>query len=229
MFSSPSDLHGQEDDSRLIPLPEASHEGAVSVAEAIAHRRSVRSFTGKPLTLSQLAQILWAAQGVSERRSDPPTMWGDRPWIGGLLTTPSAGALYPLELYAVVSAVQGLRPGTYRYVPSRHALALLGGRDLRAGLAGAALGQTAITEAPVNLVIASVVERTAVKYGSRAERYVHIEVGACAENVFLQAEALGLGTVIIGAFRDDPVREVLDLPTDHAPFVIMPIGQPSAR
>jgi SagB-type dehydrogenase family enzyme len=91
------------------------------------------------------------------------------------------------------------------------------------------LGQTAITEAPVNLVIAAGVERTAEKYGSRAERYVHIEVGACAENVFLQVGALGLGTVIIGAFRDETVQEVLDIPADQAPFVIMPIGRASAK
>jgi SagB-type dehydrogenase family enzyme len=227
MFSTPSNLQGQEAGTRLIPLPEPSHEGSVSVEEAITQRRSVRSFAAEPVTLAELAQILWAAQGISEPRGDPPPMWGDRPWIGGLLTTPSAGALYPLELYVVVSAAVGLDPGLYRYVPQRHALGPVSTHDLRADLARAALSQAAITEAPVNLVIAGVVERTAAKYGSRAERYVHIEVGACAENVFLQTEALGLGTVIIGAFRDDRVQEALDLPADHAPFVVMPLGRPS--
>ena len=225
MLTNPAALPGQEGPNGLIPLPDALDEGGVSVEEALAQRRSVRSFTDRPVTLAQLAQILWAAQGVSERRSEPPAMWGDRPWIGGLLTTPSAGALYPLEVYVVVSGVEGLEPGLYRYVPHRHALAQRTEGDLRAELAGAALGQTAITGAPVNLMIAAVVERTAAKYGSRAERYVHIEAGACAENVFLQTEAMGLGTVIIGAFRDEPVKEVLDLPADHAPFLIMPIGQ----
>ncbi len=229
MLTNPAELPGQEQANGLISLPDVSHSGSVSVEEAITRRRSVRSFTDQPVTLAQLAQILWAAQGVSERRNDPPAMWGERPWIGGLLTTPSAGALYPLELYVVVTTVEDLDAGIYRYVPHRHALVLLSGRDFRAELAGTAPGQTAITGAPVSLVIAAVVERTAAKYGSRAERYVHIEVGACAENVFLQAGALGLGTVIIGAFRDGPVKEALDLPMDHAPFAIMPLGQASGE
>lgn len=199
----------------LIPLPAVVTEGRMAVERALATRRSHRSLAPDPLTLAQLAQLLWAAQGVT--RVDPGT--GRE-----LKTAPSAGATYPLEVYAVVGAVEGLEAGLYRYVPRAHALAPVARGDLREALRGAALGQAALGRAPVTLVVAGVVARTATRYGERAERYVHIEVGAAAQNVYLQATALGLGTVYIGAYRDAAVKEVLATPADQEVYALLPVG-----
>ncbi len=211
-------------DPEMIPLPAPRLDGSMSVEEAFQQRRSVRSFPGDALSLESLAQLLWAAQGVTQPSDEPPEgfRWE---WMGGLRTAPSAGALYPLELYALVGSVETLASGLYRYVPTAHALELVAGDDLRDLLWGAALRQTAIREAPVTLVFAAVLARTAAKYGDRAERYVHIEVGSAAENVYLQAEPLGLGTVFMGAFDDAAVRDVLGLPGDQDVFGIMPVGR----
>ena len=149
-----------------------------------------------------LAQLLWAAQGVTEKIEAPPAAWTGGQWMGGLRTAPSAGALYPLELYVVAGTVADLEAGLYRYVPLEHALEPADAGDMRSALGDVSLRQRPIYEAPAVLVIAAVYERTAVKYGERAERYVHMEVGAAAENVFLQAEALELGALLIGAFSD---------------------------
>jgi len=211
-------------DQEMIPLPAPRPDGPMSVEEAVEQRRSVRSFPGDALDLESLSQLLWAAQGVTQPSEEPPEgfRWE---WMGGLRTAPSAGALYPLELYALVGSVESLSPGLYRYVPTAHALELVAGEDLRDALWGAALRQTAIREAPVTLVFAAVIARTAAKYGDRAERYVHIEVGSAAENVYLQVEPLGLGTVFMGAFDDAAVRDVLGLPGDQDVFGIMPVGR----
>lgn len=208
-----------------IRLPEPRREGAVSVERALAGRRSVRTYAPEAVSLAALGQLLWSAQGVSRRVPDPPP--GFRyPWSGGLRTAPSAGALYPLEVYAVVGRIEGLEMGLYRYVPVEHALERVARGDLRDEVREAALGQAALGEAPLTLVIAGVVARTAAKYGERGERYVHMEAGAAAQNVYLACETLGLGTVYIGAFRDDGVREALGLPADEAALVLMPVGRP---
>jgi SagB-type dehydrogenase family enzyme len=210
--------------SGLIPFPEPDRAGDTSVEQTLAERRSIRDFRSDPLRPSQLGQLLWAAQGITEPMSAPEGWpWGE--WGGGLRAAPSAGALYPLEVYVVVDAVEGLEPGVYHYVPEHHALERIGSADGRA-LASAALGQRPIAQAPAVLVLAAVYQRTAAKYGDRARRYVHMEAGAAAENVYLQAEALGLGTVFIGAFRDEAVRSTLGLPDHHAPLAILPVGQP---
>jgi SagB-type dehydrogenase family enzyme len=209
----------------LIALPAIRHDGEVSVEHALTERRSVRDFTDVSMSLMDLSQLLWASQGVTEKTEEPPEVWTGSQWMGGLRTAPSAGGLYPLELYVVAGNVSGLDAGLYRYVPLEHSLERAESGDLRGALGDAALGQRAIYEAPVVLVIAAIFERTAVKYGARAERYVHIEVGAAAENAFLQAEALGLGALFIGAFNDKAVKEALGLPQDHEALGIMPVGQ----
>jgi SagB-type dehydrogenase family enzyme len=188
----------------------------------------VRSFASAPLSLEELAQILWAAQGITEPAEDAPPgfSW---PWMGGLRTAPSAGALYPLELYAVVGLVEGLDPGLYRYVPTAHALERVMQRDLRDVLAGGALRQATISEAPASLVFGAVVGSTEAKYGDRAVRYVQMEVGAAAQNVYLQCQSLELGTVFIGAFQDEEVKEALALPDDQRVFAILPVGRPAER
>ena len=211
--------------SDLIPLPEVCLDGDLSLERAVTERRSVRNYAEVALSLEDLSQLLWAAQGVTERIEMPPDVWTGGEWMGGLRTAPSAGGLYPLELYVVAGDVTDLEAGLYRYVPLEHSLERVGDGDLRDSLGGAAYRQRAIFQAPAVLLITAVYERTAVKYGERAERYVHIEVGAAAENAWLQAQALGLGALFIGAFHDQAVKEALGLPEDHEPLGIMPVGQ----
>jgi SagB-type dehydrogenase family enzyme len=203
----------------MIALPAAATDGGISVEKALATRRSQRSLVGDALTLPQLSQLLWAGQGVTATTQNPPRK---------LRTAPSAGATYPMELYAVVGAVEGLDAGVYRYVPDGHALAVVSKGDVRAALFEAASRQAAVQSAPVTLVLAAVVARTAARYAERAERYVAIEVGAVGENIYLQAESLGLGTVYMGAYRDDAVKSVLGLPADQAVYGVLPVGKVSA-
>jgi SagB-type dehydrogenase family enzyme len=196
------------------PLPPPRTEGAHSVEALLARRRSVRDFGATPLNLEQVGQLAWAAQGITDTR--------------GLRAAPSAGALYPLELYLVAGRVEGLEPGVYLYRPRGHLLEQTTEGDRRTQLATAALGQAWLAEAPAVFVIAAICERTAVKYGARAPRYVQIEVGHAAQNLFLQATALGLGTVVVGAFRDEQVARVLALPPPTKPIALMPLGTPEA-
>jgi SagB-type dehydrogenase family enzyme len=214
---------GRSDDVIALPAPRTG-EG-LAVERALAGRRSVREFGPGAITLGELAQLLWAAQGLSDPEPEAPPGFRYE-WRGGRRTAPSAGALYPLELYVVAGRVEGLEPGLYRYLPSEHALRPEIPGDLRPDLAAAALGQASVRTAPASLVFAGVVARTAAKYGGRAERYVHVEVGAAGENVYLQCESLGLGTVMVGAFRDEAVKEALDLPEKEDVFAIMPVGRP---
>jgi SagB-type dehydrogenase family enzyme len=201
---------GKENDQRTS-LPPVEPKGELSLEEAIQLRRSVREFGRRTLALEDVSQLLWAAQGITAR--------------GGFRTAPSAGALYPLELYLVAGDVEGLSAGVYWYRPKTHELIHLASGDLRKRLASAALGQSPVRRAPAVLVIASVYERTTGKYGQRGHRYAHIEVGHVAQNVYLQAAARGLGTVLVGAFDDTEVQDVLGLPPDHKPLGLMPVGR----
>lgn len=194
-----------------IQLPVPDVDGSRALEGLLAQRRSVRDFSGQALGLTEAGQLAWAAQGITHR--------------DGLRTAPSAGALYPLELYLVAGAVDGLPPGVYRYRPNTHRLEMSGEGDRRAILAQAALGQDWLADAAAVFVFAAVYERTAWKYGARAERYVHMEVGHAAQSLFLQAEALDLGTVVVGAFDDREVAAVLGLPADHRPLSLMPVGK----
>jgi SagB-type dehydrogenase family enzyme len=200
------------DRDRGLELPEPCLDGDVSLEASIRERRSVREFSNRPLSLAEVGQLLWAAQGLTSR--------------DGGRAAPSAGALYPLELYLVAGNIESLPAGLYRYQPRGHRLQHLADRDLRDALARAALGQAWVRRAPAVLVIAAIYERSERKYGQRARRYTRIETGHAAQNVYLQAVALGLGTVIVGAFDDAEVQQVLDLPEDHAPLALMPVGHP---
>jgi SagB-type dehydrogenase family enzyme len=202
----------QAAERRAVALPEPRQEGKVSVEQALARRRSIREYASEPLPLAAVSQLLWAAQGVT----DP----------GGLRTAPSAGALHPLEVYLVAGAVAGLEPGIYRYDPERHRLLFHAPGDPREDLAEAALAQDWVARAPAQLVLAAVPARTARKYGRRAPRYVHMEVGHAAQNVYLQAVALDLGTVVVGAFHDERLKRVLALPKEVEPLALMPLGRP---
>lgn len=195
-----------------IGLPEPRTRGGISVEEAIRRRRSERDFREDALELSQVSQILWSAQGLTGAQR--------------LRAAPSAGALYPLEVFVVVGAVDDLEPGVYRYAPREETLLAVRSGDRRRALAGAALDQTWIADAPVILVIAAVYSRTTGRYGERGRRYVHMEVGHAAQNVYLQAESLGLGTTIVGAFRDREVAEVVGMTSDEEALGILPLGVP---
>jgi SagB-type dehydrogenase family enzyme len=195
----------------LVQLPPADTQGGRSVEQALQQRRSVRRFSARALTLAEVSQLLWAAQGIT----DPQ----------GLRTAPSAGALYPLEVLLVAGHIDALPAGVSRYRPARHALERVVEADVRPALARAALGQTWVRTAAAVVVFAAVYERTTAKYGKRGIRYAHIEAGHAAQNLFLQAVSLELNTVVVGAFDDDAVRRTLGLPRDHVPLILMPIGR----
>jgi SagB-type dehydrogenase family enzyme len=215
----------------VVKLPPPQLKGKVSLEEAIAKRRSVRRYRTEPLTLFQLSQILWSAQGITGARK--------------LRAAPSAGATYPLEIFAFIGK-QGvitsqsfersekaakqpqeeLQAGIYHYEVASHSLKLHQPGDLRVDLARAALDQGFIAQAPVNIVICALYPRTSYTYGRRGERYVHMEVGHVGENIHLQAIALGLATAEVGAFDDEQVRKVLGLEEQIKPLHIMPLGKP---
>lgn len=194
-------------------LPQPRGSGKYSLEEVLIKRRSVRSFTKQALTLEEFSQLLFAAQGITDERR-------------GFRAVPSAGALYPLEIYAVVGKIEGLLEGIYRYLPRGHELERVLPEDRREELYRSALYQEAIKEAPVVLVICAVYGRTTRKYGERGIRYVHMEAGHVGQNIYLQAEALDLGTVAIGAFHDEAVAQVLNLPQNVVPLYIFPVGKP---
>ena len=196
----------------IIKLPPPVHQGKLSVEEALSLRRTVRHFANRALDLKQVSQLLWGADGLSDPR--------------GLRTAPSAGATYPLDLYLVVGerGVGQLGPGLYHYRPGDHSLELASKGDLRAGVARAALHQTWMAEAPVIVVITGEYSRCTRRYGERGIMYTHMEAGNVGQNLFLQAEALGLGAGIVGAFVDYSMTQVLGLPKEHEPLLIMPVG-----
>ncbi len=206
----------------VIKLPPPQLKGKMSLEEAIASRRSVRRYRSEPLTPSQLSQLLWSAQGITG--------------AGRLRAAPSAGATYPLEIFAFISK-QGviaseakqpkeeLQAGIYHYDVDSHSLVLHQPGDLRKELARAALDEGFIANAPLDIVICALYPRTSYRYGRRGERYVHMEVGHVGENIHLQAVALGLATVEVGAFDDEEVRKVLGLEEQIKPLYIMPIGK----
>ncbi|MGA2671021.1 MAG: SagB/ThcOx family dehydrogenase [Dehalococcoidia bacterium] len=207
----------------IIKLPSPQLKGKVSLEETILRRRSVRRYRREPLDLPQLSQILWSAQGITGTR--------------GFRAAPSAGATYPLEVFVVIGkqgviaseakqAPEELQAGIYHYEADSHSLSLHKLADLRPDLARATLDQEFIIDAPVDIVICALYHRTSYRYGKRGERYVHIEVGHAGENIHLQAVALGLATVEVGAFHDEEVRKVLGVDEQIKPLYIMPVGKP---
>jgi SagB-type dehydrogenase family enzyme len=196
----------------LISLPKPQLKGKISFEEVLSKRRSVREFKNEALSINEISQLLWSVQGITEK------MWG-------LRTAPSAGALYPLEVYIIAGNVKDLKSGVYKYIPETHSIKKIIDGDQRKSLYNSALQQEAIIDAAVNFVITAVYERTSRKYGNRAERYVHFEVGHAAQNLLLQATALNLGAVPIGAFYDDKVKSTLKLPQNEQPLYIIPIGK----
>ncbi len=185
------------------------HRARPTLDDALSGRRSVRQFTARALSEDQLLQLCWAAQGIT----DP----------AGRRTAPSAGARYPLELLVVTAH------GCFAYDPPHHRIVQRSLDDLRAALQWAALSQEPVGLSPAVFVIAAVPARTTDQYGPRGERYVHLEAGHAAQNLLLEATAMGFGAVPIGAFDDARVREVLDLSGDREVVYLIPVGEPAPQ
>lgn len=217
LLAGVSDASARETDTQgkggametAIALPAPDTQGRVTLEQALAQRQSHRQFQDSALSVEEVSQILWAAQGIT----------GDR----RRRTAPSAGATYPLEIYLVAGHVDGLDAGVYHYDNRAHRLVPVRKGDVRHALSGAALGQRMLAAAAVTIVIAAVYQRTASRYGERAQRYVHMEVGHAGQNIYLQAQALELGTVSVGAFNDAKVKSLLGIPAE--PLYLMPLGR----
>ena len=194
-------------------LPTPSFDGDVSLEKAIRVRRTVRSFNGEALSLDQLSQLLWSAQGITEQD-------------GFKRAAPSAGALYPMDIYAVVGSgcVEGMDPGVYHYEPDGHSISLGRGEDARGDVAKVSLGQAWMAQAPLNLVITVEYRRITGKYGQRGMRYAMIEAGHIGQSIFLQAQAMGLAAGIVGAFEDDKLIRVIGIRENREPLLIMHVG-----
>lgn len=209
------------DDSQLTYLlPSPATSGVISVEEALTNRRSRRAFLTDAISAEDLSQILWAAYGITKPLPMLPRA------KGGFRTAPSAGATFPLEIYALVGNVKNIEPGVYRYVPQEHKIVRVIDMDIKSELSAAAYNQKMISVAPLCIFYSAIYSRTTQKYSNRGrERYVCMDLGHSAQNVYLQAEALHLGTCAIGAFEDGKVREVMQLPAEEEPLYIMPIGK----
>ena len=196
-----------------ISLPKPSFDGKVSVEKAIKERRTIRDFKERTLSLDYLSQLLWAAQGITD-----PTI--------GRRAAPSGGALYPLDIYVLIgeNGVEKMEGGVYHYLPKEHSVLLIMKGDRRKEIASASLSQMWTAKAPVLFIITAEYKRITGKYGERGIRYALIEVGHVGQNLFLQAEALGLGAGIVGAFNDLEVSKVAGLPPKHEPLLMMPVG-----
>jgi SagB-type dehydrogenase family enzyme len=195
----------------MITLPNPDTRGGMSLTEALSLRRSIRSYGDAPLSLAEVSQLLWSAQGFTNER--------------GFRTAPSAGATFPLEIFLMVNQVEGLKAGIYHYLPADNALEFLRDGAPAADLARACLSQSMISDGGAVLIFAADFERTTGRYGERGIRYVHNEIGHASQNVHLQAAALDLGTVVIGAYRDEEVEEILNLDDALRVLYLMPVGR----
>ena len=207
-----------EDSPLTYTLPSPKTDGDMSVEKTMANRRSRRiMLPKKALAAAHLSQILWAAYGVTRPMPDRPS--------GGLHTAPSAGAIFPMEIYVVIGNVTGIEAGLYKYISRENKIVRTIDKDIRKGLGAAALNQTMLRDAPATVVYTATFDRMIARYGERGrDRYVFIEIGHSAQNVYLQAEALGLGTCAVAAFDDEKISELLNLPETEKPFYLMPVG-----
>jgi len=196
-----------------MKLPPPKSEGDISLEKAIKERRTIRSFSPEQLTMEQFSQLLWAAQGITDDK-------------GFKRAAASGGALYPMDIYAVVGrdGVEGVKAGIYHYEPNDHSISLISEGDFNDALAEASLSQKWMARAPLNLVITAEYGRICGRYGERGVRYAMIEAGHIGQNIFLQAEGLSLGAGIVGAFQDERVIKAIKIHANHEPLLIMPVG-----
>lgn len=198
---------------KAMNLTQPVLDGSISLEKAIEQRRTIRSFGHEPIAIQQLSQILWAAQGITGLR-------------GFGRAAPSAGALYPLDVYAVIgkNSIKDLDSGVYHYNPRGHSIRKIADGDRRKDVALASLRQMWMAKAPVLFVITAEYDRITIKYGNRGVRYAHMEVGHVGQNIFLQCQTLGLSAGIVGAFHDRDVAKIVRVNKDYEPLIIMPVG-----
>jgi SagB-type dehydrogenase family enzyme len=195
-----------------MKLPAPKLDGTFSVEKAIALRRSVRVYAAEPLTSDDVSQLLWAAQGVTDTE--------------GRLTAPSAGGIHPMQAYLAAGNVSGVAAGIYRYNGKKHEIALLNAGDPREKLCEAALEQACVLNAPACIILTVTKDRTVRRYKGFAEGYINMEAGHAAENVHLQAVALGLVSVPVGAFDASILTRILWLLPSEEALYILPVGKP---
>ncbi len=206
------DKNNDMNDKQIIILPDPDRIGNVSIEETLQKRRSIREYSNEPISLREVSQLVWSAQGINDETT-------------GFRTAPSAGATFPIEIYLLIGNAEDVANGVYRYNYREHVLEKIIADDRRHELFEVSLRQPSITNAPVVMVITGVLARTEQRYGRRALRYVYMEAGHVAQNVYLQGVALDIGTVVIGAFQDDGVSDVLQLADGEHPLYIMPLGK----
>jgi len=195
-----------------VALPAARTHGTVAVEAALSQRRSFRDPAPTPLTLAEVGQLCWAAQGITDDK--------------GHRTAPSAHAAYPLELWVLAGAVRDLPAGTYRYVPVGHALEPVRQGDPRLEFVQTGVGQPWVAKAPVIFVITGTVAKMG-DTGGRGPQFMAIEAGLAAQGFFLQAEALGLGSTFVGGFKREEARAALQLPEGQEVLGVLPVGHKS--
>mgnify|MGYP000336119262 CR=1 FL=1 len=214
LFAPTSHTQDRKENPQILPLPEPRRSGALSLEDCLASRRTRRLYAQGPLSFEEIAQLLWAAQGITEPKH-------------GLRTAPSAGALYPLEVYLVAGegGVEGLEAGLYGYLPGRHAIEKIRSGDLRQSLAAACLGQAWMAQAPTMFLLTAEYARTERKYGTRGQRYAWMEAGHVCQNLLLEVEALGLAAAVVGAFDDRRLSETVGLPAARQPLAVVTVGR----
>jgi len=205
-------------EKKIFPLPEPSWRGGLGVGEALNERTSTRRFSEEAVTMKEVSLLLWASSGKTEDGTTSATR-----------TIPSAGGIYPVRVYLLAKEVESLERGVYLYDPMDHAVTLVKSGDLSKQLSQAAMGQAFMRTAPACIIITALLDRTGRVYGDRGvERYVHMDAGHAAQNIYLVAASLSLGTVEVGAFIDERVKGVLGLEKE-TPLLIMPVGHPYRR
>ena len=199
--------------NETISLPIPHTKKTMTLSEAISKRRSWRNYKNEPVSLEDLSHLLWTAQGITDQENK-------------FRAAPSAGALYPLELYVVVGNITNLVPGIYHYLPDSHSLIKISDGDKRSELFGAALSQEPVAQAPATIVFTADFNRTTKKYGQKGKQFVFVEVGHAAENICLSAIALNLASITIGSFDIYTVKEIVPMADDEFPLYLLPIGKP---
>ncbi len=199
------------DTSKVIKLPEPRHDSEISLEESLLNRRSIRSYSDEPVTLQEVSQLLWAAQGITDDT--------------GHRTAPSAVAIYPLSIFVVAGNVPEIMTGVYIYIPEEHSIERIIDGDIRNELADAAMGQASVRQGATSFVITVDYGKMITRFGDKGERFGTLEAGHAAQNLCLQATALDLGLVTAGAIYDDRVANVLDLPQNLTPLYVIPVGR----
>ncbi|MDI6704353.1 MAG: SagB/ThcOx family dehydrogenase, partial [bacterium] len=198
-FKHQPPLYKRYEKAKEIKLPIPDFRG-ICLEEAIKRRRSIRDYRNEPLSIKELSQLLFASQGITG-------YYGNQP----LRAAPSAGALYPFEIYLIVNQVEGIDRGIYHYSVLDHSLELVKLGDYRSKSTKCCLNQDVVGKSAVTFVLTAIFRRTTYKYGERGYRYVYIEAGHISQNISLQAVSLGLGSVCIGAFYDDKLNNLLEI------------------